>query len=43
MEHTDIFELGGKKLTSRLFTGTGKYGDDELMPYRTNRRVMVIA
>lgn len=32
MEHTDIFELGGKRLTSRLFTGTGKYGDDALIP-----------
>lgn len=32
MEHTDIFELGGKRLTSRLFTGTGKYGDDGLIP-----------
>ncbi len=28
----DIFEIGGKKLTSRLFTGTGKYGDDTVIP-----------
>ena len=28
----DIFEIGGRKLTSRLFTGTGKYGDDSLIP-----------
>jgi hypothetical protein len=34
MEHTDIFEIGGKSLTSRLFTGTGKYGNDRLItPY----------
>lgn len=32
MEHSDIFELGGKKLNSRLFTGTGKYGNDSLIP-----------
>ena len=32
MEHTDIFELGGRHLGSRLFTGTGKYGDDALIP-----------
>ena len=32
MEHTDIFELGGRLLGSRLFTGTGKYGDDALIP-----------
>ena len=32
MEHTDIFELGGRQLGSRLFTGTGKYGDDALIP-----------
>lgn len=32
MEHTDIFEIGGKRLTSRLLTGTGKYGDDSLIP-----------
>ena len=24
----DIFELGGKRLTSRLLIGTGKYGDE---------------
>ena len=28
----DIFEIGGKELTSRLFTGTGKYGDDAIIP-----------
>lgn len=28
----DIFELGGKRLTSRLLIGTGKYGDDALIP-----------
>ncbi len=28
---TDIFELGGKKLNSRLFTGTGKYTSDALI------------
>ncbi|NLW81980.1 MAG: thiazole synthase [Desulfovibrionales bacterium] len=32
MEQTDTFELGGRALTSRLFTGTGKYGDDGLIP-----------
>lgn len=32
MEQTDLFEIGGKLLTSRLFTGTGKYGDDSLIP-----------
>ena len=32
MEHCDIFEIGGKRLTSRLFTGTGKYGNDSLIP-----------
>ena len=31
MEHTDIFEIGGKRLSSRLFTGTGKYGNDALI------------
>lgn len=31
-EHDDIFEIGGKKLTSRLFTGTGKYSSDTLIP-----------
>ncbi len=31
MEHTDSFEIGGKRLTSRLFTGTGKYGNDRLI------------
>lgn len=28
---TDFFELGGKKLKSRLFTGTGKYTSDALI------------
>jgi thiazole synthase len=28
----DLFELGGATLHSRLFTGTGKYGDDSLIP-----------
>ena len=28
----DIFEIGGKRLSSRLFTGTGKYADDSLIP-----------
>jgi len=31
MNHTDIFEIGGKRLGSRLFTGTGKYGNDALI------------
>ncbi len=31
MPETDIFELGGKKLKSRLFTGTGKYTSDALI------------
>jgi len=28
----DLFELGGKKLKSRLITGTGKYSSDALIP-----------
>lgn len=32
MEQNDIFEIGGRRLASRLFTGTGKYGDDALIP-----------
>lgn len=28
----DFFEIGGLKLESRLFTGTGKYGDDSIIP-----------
>jgi len=28
----DIFEIGGFKLESRLFTGTGKYADDSIIP-----------
>lgn len=28
----DIFELGGQALGSRLFIGTGKYGNDHLIP-----------
>lgn len=27
---TDFFEIGGKKLISRLFTGTGKFSSHEL-------------
>ena len=30
--NTDIFRLGGRELTSRLFIGTGKYGSDSLIP-----------
>ncbi len=32
MEQPDSFELGGHRLSSRLFTGTGKYGNDALIP-----------
>lgn len=28
----DIFDIGGKQLTSRLFTGTGKFSDDACIP-----------
>ena len=28
----DYLEIGGRKLRSRLFTGTGKYSDDALIP-----------
>ncbi len=28
----DIFNIGGAELTSRLFTGTGKYSSDNLIP-----------
>lgn len=28
----DCFEIGGQKLSSRLFTGTGKYPSDSLIP-----------
>ena len=28
----DVLEIGGRRLKSRLFTGTGKYGDDSLIP-----------
>jgi thiazole synthase len=28
----DLFEVGGERLGSRLFTGTGKYGDDAVIP-----------
>lgn len=28
----DVFQLGGKNLASRLFIGTGKYGDDAGIP-----------
>ncbi|HCC00023.1 MAG TPA: thiazole synthase, partial [Ruminococcaceae bacterium] len=27
----DIFSIGGKKLTSRIFVGTGKYGDNHMI------------
>ena len=30
---TDLFEIGGKYLSSRLFIGTGKYGNDAQIPY----------
>lgn len=29
---TDLFKIGGKELTSRLFIGTGKYSSDEIVP-----------
>lgn len=29
---SDVFHLGGEDLTSRLFIGTGKYGDDAQIP-----------
>ncbi len=33
IEHNDdLFEIGGIKLKSRLFTGTGKYSSDSLIP-----------
>jgi thiazole synthase len=32
MAGKDTFELGGQILNSRLFTGSGKYGDDTLIP-----------
>ncbi len=28
----DLFEIGGERLGSRLFIGTGKYGDDSVIP-----------
>lgn len=28
----DTFNIGGRELSSRLFTGTGKYGDDSVIP-----------
>lgn len=28
----DLFEIGGERLGSRLFIGTGKYGDDAVLP-----------
>ena len=31
-DNDDTFTIGGKKLTSRLFIGTGKYGADALIP-----------
>ena len=30
--HDDVFVIGGKSLSSRLFIGTGKYGADALIP-----------
>lgn len=32
MDMNDVFQLGGKSLNSRLFIGTGKYGDDSAIP-----------
>ncbi|MBF0452472.1 MAG: thiazole synthase [Candidatus Magnetomorum sp.] len=31
-QNNDLFEVGGKKLTSRLFIGTGKYASDRIIP-----------
>ena len=31
-QNEDLFEIGGKKLRSRLFTGTGKYASDSIIP-----------
>ncbi|MDU2065979.1 MAG: thiazole synthase [Sporomusaceae bacterium] len=31
-QQEDFFELGGRKLSSRLFIGSGKYSDDRLIP-----------
>ena len=31
-DYEDFFQLGGKKLQSRLFIGTGKYGSDSIIP-----------
>lgn len=32
LNENDELEIGGKKLTSRLFTGTGKYASDTMIP-----------
>ena len=32
MKHEDYLEIGGAKLSSRLFIGTGKYASDALIP-----------
>ena len=42
----DVFEIGGKQLISRLFTGTGKYASDTLIPdiiERSGSQVMTVA
>jgi thiazole synthase len=42
----DIFRLGGRELTSRLFIGTGKYGADSLIPLvaeASNAEVITVA
>lgn len=31
-DHNDVLHIGGRALKSRLFIGTGKYGDDALIP-----------
>ncbi len=30
--HNDVFKIGGQELTSRLFLGTGKYGNNKIIP-----------
>lgn len=37
MPGMDYLEIGGKKLTSRLFIGTGKYSSDTLIPEITEK------
>ena len=32
LESSDLLSLGGRKLKSRLFIGTGKYGNDAIIP-----------